>query len=58
MNLLNDKSAIANVWKGGIDKLRIYSEIFNNPIENFESLLAILCKLCGSQQQPYADNVM
>jgi len=38
--------------------LRIYKEVFDKPIENFEKYMLILLKLCGSQKSPFAQQVM
>lgn len=48
--MLKDQSAIASVWKDGIKSLRIYREVFDSPIKNFEKLMVILSRLCGSQK--------
>ena len=58
MSLLKDESAVANIWKEGIDSLRIYKEVLDQPFENFERFLTVLCKLCGSVKFPHADKVM
>ena len=35
-------------------KLRIYLEVLENPLQNFEMLMFTLCRLCGSQRNKKA----